>query len=175
MKNAVPQKSNASRVWTPASAALWALLSTLPVAAQANYGELRLKIEDPSAAGVQATVELSCAGNSFEQSFTSAPSGELSIHALPFGAYQIRIRKPGFAPFSTAVQLRSVIPVSESIHLAMGAVVTNVNVTLPDTLIDPQNPASVMQIGPAQIARRTSSLPGRSPGGTHPLSRRHRG
>ena len=162
MKNAVPQKSNASRVWTPASAALWALLSTLPVAAQANYGELRLKIEDPSAAGVQATVELSCAGNSFEQSFTSAPSGELSIHALPFGAYQIRIRKPGFAPFSTAVQLRSVIPVSESIHLAMGAVVTNVNVTLPDTLIDPQNPASVMQIGPAQLARRTSSLPGRS-------------
>ncbi len=163
MKNAVASPDfHASRLREALFAALIALVSTLPAAGQANYGELRLQIEDPSQTGVQANVALSCAGNGFEQSFTSSPSGELSVHALPFGVYQIQVRKTGFAVFSGTVQVRSSLPVSERIPLAIGSVVTSVNVTIPDTLIDPENPASVMQIGPAQLKNRSSSLPGRS-------------
>jgi hypothetical protein len=141
---------------------LLGFLIAAPAVAQVNYGELRLKIEDPSQAGVQAMVRMSCAANGFEQSFTTSASGELSIHALPFGLYQVEISKAGFSPFTTAVQIRSAVPVQESVHLAVGQLVTQVNVTVPDTLIDPQNPTSAIQIGPTQLKNSPSSLPGRS-------------
>lgn len=162
MKKAPPLGFSASRIWSLLFAAAFSLLGAMPAPAQATYGELRLQIEDASHAGVQASVALSCAANGFEQSFMSSAAGELAVHALPFGVYRIQIRKPGFAPFTGAVQIRTPLPVSESIHLVLGPVVTSLNVTVPDTLIDPENPGSVMQIGPTQLKTRPSSLPGRS-------------
>jgi hypothetical protein len=138
------------------------LLTALPAVAQVDYGELRLKVADPSDAGVAASVELTCAGNGYDKTFTIGTSGTLAVHSMPYGVYQVQVTKPGFAPSSTSVEVRSALPVTESIQLNLASVVTKVNVTAASTLIDPNNPSSVMQIGAKQIEERLSSLPGRS-------------
>ena len=138
------------------------LLIALRATAQVNYGELRLKIADPSGAGIQASVELTCAGNGYDETFTSDPSGTLAVQTMPYGVYQIQIKRPGFAPYTTSVELRSALPVAENIRLTLASVLTNVTVEDRTTLIDPYYPASVMQIGAKQIQERLSSLPGRS-------------
>jgi hypothetical protein len=137
-------------------------LIALPAVAQVNYGELRLKIADPSGAGIQAAVDLTCGGNGYGQAFTSSVSGMLAIQSVPYGMYQLQITKPGFAPFAASVEVRSALPIAESIQLSLASLVTKVNVTGASTLIDPASPSSVMQIGAKQIQERLSSLPGRS-------------
>ena len=138
------------------------LLTALPAIGQVNYGELRLKLTDPSGTGVQASVELTCAGNGYGKTFTSDASGNLAVQSMPYGIYEIRVTKSGFAPLSTSVDVRSALPVSESIYLHVASVVTKVNVAATSTLIDPDSQSSVMQIGAKQIEERLSSLPGRS-------------
>jgi len=138
------------------------LLVALRATAQVNYGELRLRIVDPSGAGIQATVELSCVGDGYDETFTSDSSGTLAVQTMPYGVYQIQIKKPGFAPYTTSVELRSALPVAENIQLTLASVLTNVTVEDRTTLIDPYSPSSVMQIGAKQIQERLSSLPGRS-------------
>ena len=138
------------------------LLTSFPAIGQVNYGELRLKLTDPSGGGVQASVELTCAGNGYGKTFTSDASGNLAVQSMPYGIYQIQVSKPGFATLSTTVDVRSALPVSESISLRVASVVTKVNVAAASTLIDPDSPSSVMQIGAKQIEERLSSLPGRS-------------
>jgi hypothetical protein len=138
------------------------LLTALPALAQVDYGELRLKVADPSGVGVAASVGLTCAGNGYVQTFAIDASGILTVHSLPYGVYQIRVAKSGFSPFSSSVEVHSALPISESIQLNLASVVTKVDVTAASTLIDPGNPSSVMQIGAKQIEERLSSLPGRS-------------
>ncbi|HEY1963934.1 MAG TPA: carboxypeptidase-like regulatory domain-containing protein, partial [Acidobacteriaceae bacterium] len=138
------------------------LLVALRATAQVNYGELRLRIADPSGAGIQASVELSCAGDGYDETFTSDSSGTLAVQTMPYGVYQIQVKKPGFAPYTTSVELRSALPVTENIQLTLASVLTNVTVEDRTTLIDPYNPSSVMQIGAKQMQERLSSLPGRS-------------
>ena len=138
------------------------LLTALPAIGQVNYGELRLKLTDPSGTGVQASVELTCAGNGYGKTFPSDASGNLAVQSMPYGIYEIQVTKSGFAPLSTSVDVRSALPVSESIYLHVASVVTKVNVAATSTLIDPDSASSVMRIGAKQIEERLSSLPGRS-------------
>jgi hypothetical protein len=139
---------------------LFLIFVGLPAFAQENYGELRLKVSDPSGRAVQAPVELISAASGYDQTLVSNASGELAIHDLPFGVYQVQIQKMGFAPYSISIEIRSALPVSKNIQL--GSIVTRVDVTDAGTLIDPASTSSVMQIGARQIERRRSSLPGRS-------------
>lgn len=138
------------------------LLTASPAIGQVNYGELRLKLTDPSGTGVQASVELTCAGNGYGKTFTSDASGNLAVQSMPYGIYEIQVTKSGFATLSTSVDVRSALPASESIYLHVASVVTKVNVAATSTLIDPDSPSSIMRIGAKQIEERLSSLPGRS-------------
>jgi Carboxypeptidase regulatory-like domain/TonB-dependent Receptor Plug Domain len=137
-------------------------LAVLPAGGQVNYGELRLLVTDPSGAGVQVSVELTCAGNGYGKTFTSDATGNLAVQSMPYGVYQIQVSKAGFSASSTSVEVRSALPVSERVHLHVASIVTKVNVNAASTLIDPASPSSVMQIGAKQIEERLSSLPGRS-------------
>src|SRR5579875_1279302 len=137
-------------------------LIVIPASAQVNYGELRLRVADASGTGVAASIELSNTGNGYYKTVTSNPSGFIAVQHMPYGVYRVGINKPGFAPFSTMVEVRSALPVAKSIQLNLASVVTKVNVTAASTLVDPDNPSSVMQIGAKQIEQRLSSLPGRS-------------
>jgi hypothetical protein len=55
-----------------------------------NTGELRLKVTDPSGAGVKTTVQIVSEANQYRQALTSSDEGSLAVHRLPYGTYQVQ-------------------------------------------------------------------------------------
>ena len=137
-------------------------LCVAPLYCQSNSGELRLKVIDPSAAGVKASVEITSEANQFRKILTTDDQGKLDVQRLPYGIYQLEITQPGFAAVSESVEIRSSIPTEYSIHLKLPPVNQTVTVKAADTLIDPDQAGSVSQIGSDAIQDRVGSLPGRS-------------
>jgi hypothetical protein len=130
--------------------------------AQTNTGELRLKIIDPSGAGVKTSVQLVSEANQYRNTLTTTDEGELDVQRMPYGIYQIDTAQPGFAPASESIQIRSSIPLDHTIQLKLQSISEIVTVTAVPTLIDPTQAGSLNQIGKAQITNRVGSLPGRS-------------
>ncbi len=139
------------------------LFLTLALAAfgQANTGELRLLITDPSGSPVQASVQLSSEVNEYSQNFTADPNGRITAKRLPFGAYTLGVTHPGFAPSSDVVEIRSAMPKELTVKLVLGAVQSTLNVSSNETLIDPDATSSAQRIGSDTIKDRLSSQPGR--------------
>jgi hypothetical protein len=71
---------------------------------------LRLKVIDPSAAGVKASVEITSEANQFRKILATDDQGKLDVQRLPYGIYQLEITQPGFAAVSESVEIRSSIP-----------------------------------------------------------------
>ncbi|HWB32119.1 MAG TPA: TonB-dependent receptor [Acidobacteriaceae bacterium] len=135
---------------------------TPPVYSQADHGELRLKVTDASGAALEAAVELESTGNNFGRQFRTDSLGGLAIRQLPYGAYRLTVRQQGFTPASQIVEVRSALPALQTIQLRPASVFTQVNVSGTETVLDPESPRSVQQIGAGQIQQRLTSLPGRS-------------
>ena len=138
------------------------LLWALPVLAQGNRGELRLKVTDPDGLGVKTAVELVSEANEYRNRFVTDDAGTMIAKRLPFGLYRIQIEQPGFAEVSARVEVRSAIPIDYSVRLSLAAVTASVTVRDADTLIDPHRSGSANEIGAETIQTRTTSLPGRS-------------
>jgi carboxypeptidase family protein/TonB-dependent receptor-like protein len=134
-----------------------------PLAAQTNTGELRLHVTDPSGLAVKsATVELRSEGNQYANTLATDETGSVVAKRLSFGVYEIRVDQPGFAAFAETVRIRSALPLEVNAKLSVASVNSQLTVSANETLIDPNQPASVNQIGSATIENRLSSLPGRS-------------
>ena len=138
------------------------LLLALPLLAQSNMGELRLKITDPSGLSLKGTVELVSQGNDYRQTFTTDAQGSLDAKRLPYGIYQVQIRAEGFAQVSESVEIRSALPLDRTIPLKVAAISESVNVSASGTLVDPYRAGSVNEIGSQTIENRMTALPGRS-------------
>lgn len=138
------------------------MLLTSPIFAQNNFGELRLKITDPAGAGVKLSAQIDCEANEYQETLWSDDSGVLTAKALPFGVYRIQIRYPGFAPFSTFFEVRSLLPVEHAIHLTLAPLKSAVEVTDSATLVDPYRIGTVNHLGSNNLEDRLASLPGRS-------------
>jgi hypothetical protein len=138
------------------------LFCALPLFAQSNRGELRLKVTDPSGLGVKTTVQILSEANHYRNSLATTDQGTLDIQRLPFGIYQLAITQRGFVPVSETVEIRSSIPTEHTIRLQLPSVNQSVTVSGASTLIDPDQAGSVSQIGSDAIENRLSSLPGRS-------------
>jgi len=138
--------------------ALW----VLPVFAQSNTGELRLKATDPTGLAAKSSVEIVSEANHYRQSLLTDEAGNLAVKRLPFGVYLLEVRHAGFAPFSGSVEVRSAAPTTMLVKLSVAPVETTVEVKGSDTLIDPQRVGNVNQIGSETIDDRVTSLPGRS-------------
>jgi TonB-dependent Receptor Plug Domain len=138
------------------------LLCALPGFCQTNTGELRLTVTDPSGARVKSTVLIISEANQYRTSLSTNDQGELDVLRLPFGIYQIQVNEKGFAAISKTIQIRSSIPVTYTIQLALSSVKESVTVNAGNTLINPDQAGSVNQIGHSAIEDRLSSLPGRS-------------
>jgi hypothetical protein len=138
------------------------LVLALPLVAQSNVGELRLKVVDPHGFGVKSAVELVSEANQYETTLVTDDGGALIARRLPFGVYRVQIEQAGFAAVSLPVEVRSAIPLERTIQLTLAAVSTSVTVQAADTLIDPHSASSVNQIGSESIASRPAALPGRS-------------
>ncbi len=67
------------------------LLLALPLMAQSNTGELRLKVSDPHGLGTKASVTLTSDGAQLHRSLSTDDSGLLTARNLPFGLYQLKV------------------------------------------------------------------------------------
>src|SRR5580693_4030271 len=81
---------------------------------------------------------------------------------LTFGVYQLEITQAGFLPMSETLEIRTSVPTEHTIQLKLPSLNQSVTVSAADTLIDPDQPGAVSQIGSDTIEHRLSSLPGRS-------------
>ena len=142
--------------------ALLILLWTLPLLAQSDVGELRLRVGDPTGSAVRGSVELVSDGSHFRREYSTDSSGELVARHLPLGLYRITVRGQDFVPWAGTVEIRSAIPVSKNVELSIAAVVTTVEVKGLDTLIDPEGTGTVNRIPSDAIEDRVHSQPGRS-------------
>jgi hypothetical protein len=141
---------------------LYLLLAPMLAWPQANTGEARFHITDPSGAAVEAPVQLISPGNGYDHTFRSNIAGHLTVRHLPYGTYQVRVKKVGFAPQMRSMEIDSALPRREKFVLRVASVKTQVQVTgSGDLLIDPDSASSVMRIGSQQIRDRLSLLPGR--------------
>src|SRR5580698_10128935 len=75
-------------------------LLALPLWAQSNLGELRLKVADPHGLGVKASITLSSEAVQLHRSLITDDAGLLSVRNLPFGPYQLRVESNGFSAYS---------------------------------------------------------------------------
>jgi len=138
------------------------LLCALPLSGQSNWGELRLKVIDPSGLGMKTVVHITSEANHFRSVLATSDEGNLSVQRLPYGIYELEIEQPGFATVSESVEIHSSLPREYKIQLKLPVVNQSVTVSATNTLIDPDQAGAVSQIGPDLIQNRLSSVPGRS-------------
>jgi hypothetical protein len=135
-------------------------LLALPLVAQSNAGELRLKVADPQGLGVKTAVLLVSEANEYHSTLVTDDAGTLIAKRLRFGLYRVEIHHEGFADISAQVEIRSAIPVDYSVRLSLASVTASVTVQDSDTLIDPYRAGSANEIGaqshsdPSHIAAR---------------------
>jgi hypothetical protein len=138
------------------------LLYAVPLMAQTNTGELRLRVRDSSGLGVKSSIELVSEVNQFRDTYDTDANGDVTARQLPFGLYSIHISREGFTPLTAAVEVRSAIPSDYTATLSIAAANTSVVVRDQETLIDPYRAGSSNHVGAATIQDRETSLPGRS-------------
>ena len=114
---------------------LWAI----PLFAQSNSGELRLKVLDPAGLGVRTAVQITSKANQYRSTLTTNDQGNLDAKRLRFGIYQVQIEVPGFAPVSEQAEIRSALPLDRTIRLKVAPVSESVNVSASAALIDPHS------------------------------------
>ncbi len=129
---------------------------------QANRGELRFRISDPSGAALRSTIELESSANDYHEAIQTDERGRAFIPLLPFGTYQVVVSRKGFDRYQGSVDIHSEAPVEVRVALAVAGNRTEITVTDQGSVVDLDNPFSAMQIGSEQVERRPRSLPGRS-------------
>lgn len=135
----------------------------MPLAAQSNRGELRLKVLDPHGLGVRTSVELVSEANEYRNTLLTDDSGGLIARRLPYGLYRVVVEPAGGFRIAVAtVEVRSAIPVDCALRLELASVSASVTVEGSGTLIDPHRTNSVNEVGAGTIQTRPTSLPGRS-------------
>ena len=138
------------------------ILLALPLWAQSNAGELRLKVVDPHGLGVKGSIALSSNAAQLNRSLNTDDSGSLTIRNLPFGPYRLNVESEGFQAFTGIIEIRSAVPTEYLVKLSVAAISTAVNVTAEIPLLDPSRTTSSNRIEPRGINESVTSLPGRS-------------
>ena len=137
-------------------------LLALPVSAQTNAGELRLKITGPDNLPLKAAIDLSSDALQFHRSFSTDEAGQLIVRNLPFSRYRLQVRGESFSPYDGAIEIHSALPTDYVIKLSIASVSTAIQVTAQSTLLDPDRAGVSNHIDQQAIADRPASLPGRS-------------
>src|SRR5580704_14649459 len=141
--------------------AIFAMLA-LPLMAQSNAGELRLKITGPDNLPLKASVELSSDALQFHRSFSTDDAGQLIVRNLSFSRYRLQVLRESFSPYDGLIDIHSVLPADYIIKLSIASVSTALQVTAQSTLLDPDRAGVANHIDQQAIADRPASLPGRS-------------
>jgi hypothetical protein len=137
-------------------------VTAVTVFAQANNGELRVSVVDPSNLGVKATVEITSQANQYRNTLSTDNQGHVVAQRLPYGVYQIEVKGAGFAASIQSVEIRSSIPTDLAVQLKLQPVNQSIVVNADDTMIDPDQAGAVNHIGTSFVQDRVGSVPGRS-------------
>ncbi|MBB6142897.1 hypothetical protein HNQ77_000841 [Silvibacterium bohemicum] len=138
------------------------LLAVVPAFSQSNSGEVRLHVADPSGHGIEVTVHIDSEANQYSEDLETDREGNLDVARLPYGVYRLHIVQSGFATIAETITVRSSIPVPYPVALKLASVEQTVTVQSDKTLLDPEQPGNVDQVGSSFIQNRLSSIPGRS-------------
>ncbi len=141
---------------------LAAFLSTPALHGQLQTGEIRLEVKDQSGAPMQATGTLESLSAGVRRSYETDAQGAHTFGSLPFGRYRLAISHAGFATQQVTVEVRSAIPISQPVTLAVAGSETTVEVREQGTLIDTEATGAAQHMGPDTFESRKSSAPGRS-------------
>jgi hypothetical protein len=150
------------RSWLHLGVLLLALPLALPVSAQSNTGELRLKVTGPDNLPLKGSVDLSSDALQLQRSFSTDDSGQLTAPNLPFGRYRLQVHRESFSPYDGVIEIHSALPTEYVIKLSIAAVSTAVQVSAQNTLLDPCRAGAANHLDQQAIADRPASLPGRS-------------
>jgi len=99
-------------------------LCPVPLLAQSNSGELRLKVTDADSLGVKSSVELSSDATQFHRNYSTDASGGLTARNIPFGLDHIQVEHEGFSTFSGLIEVRSAVPIEYIVKLSIAAMST---------------------------------------------------
>ncbi len=102
------------------------LIFSLIALGQAQVGEIRVEIKDPSGAALQASGKLVGAGP--DRNFQTDARGAYTFSGVPFGNYRLEVSKNGFATQSVTIDVQSPAPVSRSVTLTPKVAATQVDV-----------------------------------------------
>jgi outer membrane cobalamin receptor len=138
------------------------VLIALPLIAQSNAGQLRLKVADPHGLGVKASITLSSEVAQVHRSLVSDDAGLITIRSLPFGPYRLKVEAEGFSSFAGIIEIRSAVPTEYVVNLSIAAMSTAVDVTAESPLLDPSRTTSNNRIEAQAVSGQVASLPGRS-------------
>ncbi len=143
------------------AAGLGAWLLAAALWGQGNSGELRLSVRDAAGAAIAAHAELVSQASDTREAVDLAADGHYVFKALPFGSYRLTVTRGGFTAASQAVEIRSVVPQTRVVTLAVLPVETMVNVSDAATLVDTRAASSAYHVGAAELKQRGESAPGR--------------
>jgi hypothetical protein len=144
------------------SHSVFVLLLAMAPFGQSNTGELRLTVRDGSGLALQSHVELVNEANQLRELLETDPQGILIAKRLPFGTYRLAVTRDGFASFTSLVDIRSALPTDYRVTLGLAPLQSQVTVTVAETLLNPDQTATVHRIGADALLRRMNALPGRS-------------
>ena len=130
--------------------------------AQNETGELRLTVTDQSGSAVPADVEIRSGSNDYRVTLQTDREGSLVAKRLPFGLYQLKVRRSGFTPYSKLLEIRSRLPIEYKVILEVAGIETTVVITESETLIDPHRTGATNRIGADTLRDRAAAQPGRS-------------
>ena len=129
--------------------------------AQADAGEMRIVVSDPSGAALQSAVTVENAASQVRRSIDTDAAGVALVRRLPFGAYRVTVTHDGFNASSAVVDVRSAVPVDYRVTLSIASLATTVEVAnVP--LLDTRQTTTVRSVGVETIERRAAPLPGRA-------------
>jgi hypothetical protein len=97
----------------------------------------------------------------FELAFATAPTGEYVAKELPLGTYHLTLEHSGFAPYSSALEIRSPLPQKITIALSVASVAESVAVNDSVTLLDTTNVGGIYQLGASALRDWALTNPGR--------------
>ena len=130
--------------------------------AQQQTGEIHLQIRDPSGAPMNASGKLENSASGIRRAFETDTQGEYIFAGLPYGRYRLEVTRSGFAAQSAQIDVKSSVPVSRVMKLALETQATRVEVVattpLPGTDLSLDQIAAPVQTVTAQQVQSSGAL-----------------
>ena len=104
------------------------LLLTALLPAQSPKAEIRLHVQDPSGAPMNASGILENLAGGVERDFHTDAHGAVTLEDLPLGRYRIQVSKSGFTTQTIIVEVESATAITRVVSMQLGAQTANVNV-----------------------------------------------